>query len=882
MICLILISLSFVSFGLLDTNDWGALSLVSAESFGASGEATHTDFRPELISQGNSGAAEQFNSNLLELNKKYYKIPPFFFPKRGKVRRELVEVAEERRGAMIELARENPILFFNNVITDEEKRKFPGRLQSLIEEEVVIEGDLLTLHIDDFSDPNNPISKFEYSIIKDNQRLDFYPVRPLGFLPQTTIKTSGYQIDNTIVGFVEEIKIREERIDRSITGKAIQREPIQRIPLCIDNDGDGYGSNCLSGLDCNDANSNINPGATEVCNNNLDDDCDGQVDEGCVKRIIAVEKTPISIKPTPVPIKPIEPLKPITKTTTCIDSDGGINYDVQGTITVDGRTEVDSCNQDGTLREWFCGTPDDPLRSENFVSCSEGSCIDGVCSEEHKMAVILVDFLDSNSSPFTPSEAHNLIFDGEFQNFYQEQSYNRIHFTGDVFGWFTLPRNSDPPSCFASIGWGGELNSYIINNNIDLSNYDHLAIISNGLGCVGGYSFIRSIPLQIGNQTYNLSVAWVFGGSNILDSGAPSGSLVTLSFLSAVLIHEMGHSLGVLHANGYDCDDQSLDIFANCQHLEYGNAFDRMGGRGYSQHFNAFYKELLGWILPQETLTITQSGTYTINTLEMLGGKKSAKIKMLTPSLPGGIFQAKTSTSNLRPPYYLEYRKAIGFDSELNNPDLVSNQNGLLVNKIFNSPTGGGFVGNMFSPSILDMDSTSLNWNQDLENASLSGSNIFYDPRTGITISSIISTADSITFDVNLQQTTCIREDTIITMYSNNIYDFVAGSQDNMMWFYFYNEDYPICGLSNFNLSIIFPSGFSVAPSYVPPTSFSFLPEQTYWDASFFNIASYTPTGTYDILITVENLNSGLTTTETVSVNVQGIDHPPTIATSEL
>lgn len=57
--------------------------------------------------------------------------------------------------------------------------------------------------------------------------------------------------------------------------------------LYADNDGDGYGAGSPvacgvpNNSDCDDNNRDVNPGAVEICDNGIDDNCNGRIDEGC-------------------------------------------------------------------------------------------------------------------------------------------------------------------------------------------------------------------------------------------------------------------------------------------------------------------------------------------------------------------------------------------------------------------------------------------------------------------------------------------------------------------------------------------------------------------------------------------------------------------------
>lgn len=52
---------------------------------------------------------------------------------------------------------------------------------------------------------------------------------------------------------------------------------------CTDADGDGYfaEADCGTGVDCDDSNATVYPFAEEICGDQIDNDCDQDIDEGC-------------------------------------------------------------------------------------------------------------------------------------------------------------------------------------------------------------------------------------------------------------------------------------------------------------------------------------------------------------------------------------------------------------------------------------------------------------------------------------------------------------------------------------------------------------------------------------------------------------------------
>ena len=80
---------------------------------------------------------------------------------------------------------------------------------------------------------------------------------------------------------------------------------------------------------------------------------------------------------------------------------------------------------------------------------------------------------------------------------------------------------------------------------------------------------------------------------------------------TGIAIHELGHNLGLHHANAWITSDES--VIGPGTHLEYGDPFDTMGPAfGDIWHFNARQKAVLQWLGPSDLHTVTSSGSYRI------------------------------------------------------------------------------------------------------------------------------------------------------------------------------------------------------------------------------------------------------------------------------
>lgn len=385
-------------------------------------------------------------------------------------------------------------------------------------------------------------------------------------------------------------------------------------------------------------------------------------------------------------------------------------------------------------------------------------------SGEQKTAVILVNFQDETSQPISVANAHSLVF-GEVGDFYWEASYQKTFFSGNTFGWFTIPVSKS--SCDITL-ISQKADQAAVASGVNLGAYARLIYMfpQNTCSASGYNSGSASIP----------SRTWIKGNN----------------FNAYVIAHELGHNFGLLHSQSMDCG--SNVIGGTCSTQSYGDPADTMG-YGATTHFNAFQKELLGWLntTGQPPINkVTASGSYRIEPYAATGtGAKALKI-------PKGI----DPTTGQMTHYYIEYRQPIGFDASL---DVYGNlTNGVLVHT--------GVEGDGFSSFLLDMTPNSVPTSTptDMEDGALAVGRTFVDSVAGVTFKLASADASGATLEVTMGSNptpTCSRGAPTISLSGPTTS--VAAGTTLSYTLSLSNKDSSACAATTFNLARSVPSGWT-------------------------------------------------------------------------
>ena len=265
---------------------------------------------------------------------------------------------------------------------------------------------------------------------------------------------------------------------------------------------------------------------------------------------------------------------------------------------------------------------------------SEQDALAGLTPAEagpRKVAVLLVGLPgQSFQQGWSAGEARSKVFTApnSANAFYAEESYGEITLTGklrsdgDVFGQFGITPNS---SGCAYEEWDEEANRAAENAGVDLSGYG---------------SIVYDFPLQLSCDWSGIAGV---GGSWVNINGNAS---------SGVVAHELGHNLGLEHAGSWTCTEGGVrvQISDTCTVSEYGDPFDTMGNAAANRHNSGWNLEKLGILGPQNIETVTESGTYSI---------QSALTKTKQPTVLR-IARSVSPSHFVRSWYYLEIRQSGG------------------------------------------------------------------------------------------------------------------------------------------------------------------------------------------------------------------------------
>lgn len=285
---------------------------------------------------------------------------------------------------------------------------------------------------------------------------------------------------------------------------------------------------------------------------------------------------------------------------------------------------------------------------------------------EQKAAVIAVKFSDITSTSHNLNYFQEMVFD-KMDNYFREASYNKTFFKGDVFGWYTLPREYSYYVNSTSKKFFRDRLDEVVHDAVAAADRDvyypefvRIYLVFNGnLGALGSVG-LWTIDTEDGKV--KASISW-------LSEDDPLG----------IWVHETGHNFGL------------PDLYDVRGNEEFVGKWDAMAEGAWNHgglspaHFTSYGKLKLGWIPREQTVEL------------LMGQDSSISLKALEVANQGCIV-IKIYVGGGR--YYLvEARMKIGYDLYI--PD-----SGVLVLYVDESikPENGGVRVIDSTPSTTSLD----------------------------------------------------------------------------------------------------------------------------------------------------------------------------------